>query len=810
MTDLVTTRAHQLAELADLEATDLILVGRGEGPLSTATAQALIDFMNAAGVGAVAAETAEAWAEGVEPGGPGTKSAKGHKEDAADSATAAATARDLSQQWASEDADTEVAGGEFSAKHYAAKAAGVASELEEALAETDSIFGLFVAPTSVNLFDPATGVDNAGVNASGPPFSLARYGRLILPVTEGETYTISCAYAPTEWDLDQNGWVNFYNSTTLGSGTLVDSSTASPQENGVTFTESGRTVSFTAPAGAVVAVVNAYNTTNATPDAAAYDALWGGVMANTGAARAAFDPWVNSGTRDFPDTVKNRPGKVRALLAGTSLYVWQPMWNDPARAHVRRISYGDTAGVAEAGTVDLIAHRFVDASYGLDEIELAYNAGENVWASIDNGPPFKFNGQYLGGGHGLSAVYNLTIAGHGLDATDVGDVGAISTKSWVLARVVDENTITVVAANTGVSETLWTITGSPAPGSSGTIIFSGAGAKSYTASAATQFWPLVQDYALSAWVDGATPLQDGTPLDGAYVEVRESYGIPNPANWLATLIAERGTATPKALNDPAITTQLYVDQVWRFDRFGAMVGYGVYRAGQEFELRSSDYFGAWQHQTIFKSGHTTWQYMAGVASAIGGYDFTATADITSNSGERLLVTSNASDPAKPPSVFAQFLKLSGDPVLGLAHGYLTTTGAGKPVQRADNTNLFRLSTSEKMYPVAVDGGAFASGLVPAGTVMSVGFWDMAFDMSDNPARTVDAIYEHAGKAYRVVDVHDTVAYGALNMPAELTGRPVTVIEEQGGFTLHSDEFVPAGGLTYSVSGGYGRAIIEVA
>ncbi len=675
--------------------------------------------------------------------------------------------------------------------------------------DVEGLAPLFVGVTSDNLFDPATGVDNAGVNSSGSVFSLARYGRLFIPVTAGQPYTISCAYAPTNWDLDQTAWVNFYNSASFGTGTLVDNSTASPQENDVVFSESGRTVSFTAPTGATYACVNAYNLTTATPDAAAYDALWAGVMANEGVGKAAFQAFVPAGTKDFPATVKNPTGRVRALLTGTSLYVWQPMWNDPTRASVRLISYGDTPSTSEAGTVDMIAHRFVDASYDQDLIELAYNAGESVWASIDNGPPFKFNGQYLGGGHGLAGAYNVTITGHGLTNTDVGDVGTISAKSWVLVRVVDANTITIVAANTGASETLWTITGSPAPGASGTITFASAGAKSYTASAATQIWPLVQNYTLSAKMEGETDLVDGTPANGSYFELRESYGIPNPANWLATLISEKGTATPKALNDPAITTQLYVDQVWRFDRFGAMTGYGTYRAGQEFEIRSTDYFGAWQHQTLIKTSHTLWQYMAGVASAIGGYDFTATADITSNSAERALLTSNVSDAAKPSAVFAQFLKLSGNPVLGLAHGYMTTTGVGKPAERADNTYLFRLSSSEKMYPVAIDGGAFPSGLVPAGTVMQVGFWDQCYDMSDTPTRTVDAVYEHAGKVYRVVDIHDTITYGSLDVPAELVGKPVEVVESQGGFTLHSDEFVPAGGLTYSVSGGYGRAIIAI-
>jgi hypothetical protein len=84
MTDVITTRRmDQLGELAELEATDLILVARGEGPAQTAQAQALMDFMEANGVGAgnaaaavAAAELAETHKEGAQTALAGAEAVK--------------------------------------------------------------------------------------------------------------------------------------------------------------------------------------------------------------------------------------------------------------------------------------------------------------------------------------------------------------------------------------------------------------------------------------------------------------------------------------------------------------------------------------------------------------------------------------------------------------------------------------------------------------------------------------------------------------------------------------------------------------
>lgn len=60
MADLTTRRISQLDEVADLLGTDLMMVQRGDAPAQSVQAQAMLDYLEAAGAGAAAAATAVA------------------------------------------------------------------------------------------------------------------------------------------------------------------------------------------------------------------------------------------------------------------------------------------------------------------------------------------------------------------------------------------------------------------------------------------------------------------------------------------------------------------------------------------------------------------------------------------------------------------------------------------------------------------------------------------------------------------------------------------------------------------------------
>jgi hypothetical protein len=506
-----------------------------------------------------------------------------------------------------------------------------------------------------------------------------------------------------------------------------------------------------------------------------------------------------------------RSGEVYVLRSGTSLYIRQPY--DTTYALVRKLSVGTTPSASAAGTVDFVGVRKVSAATQPGDIATAYEAATGtlrLYGSTDNGPPEKLNGMYLGGAHGAGASFTLTKTGHGLTDADVGDVGtdtAGTPKSWVLVRVPTADTIVVTAANTGTA-TKWilngTITGT-------TITFAGAGEFTFTGSVSAQIFPLAQDYSYSVLVDGRTVNGSG-PYIGRKAEVRESYGIPNPASWMTALIAEKGTLTPRGLNHTSNDTHVEQSARWLFDKFGAQVGYFDHYVAQGYGRSggsTDDYWGGQQWQVISRqTGETVHQYVPDLVGAVGGYDFKAIADITANASAVTVAKTDCVDPTNPASHFAQIIKDAGtNPTFGFVHGYARHTGVGVPAARASLvTEVWQLSTSEKQYIRAVDAGAGATAV--AGETYQAVTYNRFYDMAANPTYTVNAVVEYEdGTVHWIFDCHDTLTETWVALPESLIGRGATVVDSTA-FTLHSAA-VTSQGLQVSTTGGYGRAVVRI-
>lgn len=728
-------------------------------------------------------------------------------EDLAASA-ALALAADGSASAAAQSA-SEAAASAGAAEDSAAEALDSASDAAASAASMSSIVSLFDSATTTNIFNAALLTGPASYNASGSyATSLNNYCASGSPTqnqacTPGVQHWVSCEFADSMWSF-LSLRVNFYNSATPSTGSLVASSTAG--QNGVAFSQSNRRVTFIPPAGATHYGINIARTGAHSPAEVA--ALASLMMANTGAALLPYDPPVTAGQKEFPASVANPSGRVSVYKSGTSLYVRSPLHSSSSRDVIRLLTFGVTPSTTTNGCVDFTGQRFVDRVYPPGYNLIAWNAGTVVSTGNDNGAPSRYNAQYLGGGHGLAAAFNLTSNGHGLTNAAVGDVGTISGVSWVLTRIVDANTLQVVRDYTG-TQTNWFINGSIS--GSGSIIFANNGAKAFSASAGTQVWPIVKSLSQECLVEGVTPVSADGAYSGSFVTVRETYEIANPAAWLDTLKSERGTLTPKDLSHSSIPSQVRIDQTWRFDQYGGMTGYHTFTALQEIKLTtgsSYDFISCWQHQSIFASGHTLWQYMPGISGSVGGFAFSDRADITANAASVIVSKTDCADQANPTSHFCQYTYAGGAPVNGLAFGYMRQRGQGLPATRAQNARIWQMSSSEKQYPVAIDGQRFASQLVPAGTVLQTGWWSFAQPMASYPSYTIYAMYEDAGKAYLVLDVHETVTNRAVPIPRELMGRPLSVVDKSASFTLVS-EMVTGDGLICSVSGGKGNAVIQI-
>jgi hypothetical protein len=502
-----------------------------------------------------------------------------------------------------------------------------------------------------------------------------------------------------------------------------------------------------------------------------------------------------------------RAPSIAVYKSGTSYYIRQPY--SATYDVVRLVNIGVTPSASAAGVLDFNGVRLIPVATLNTAIASAFTAATGnqiLYSGSDNSPPEKFRGMYLGGGHGVGGSYTLTKTGHGLTNADVVDVGTDgAAKSWVLVRVNDANTIAVTAANTG-TPTIWTIGGSI---TGTTITFAGAGAFAFTASAAVQIWPLAQNYYGAVSLDGSPITADGA-YSGRKAEVQESYGIPNPASWLSTLIAEKGAATPKTPSDSSIDTQIRISVVWYFDGYGAQVGYFDHYAIQEYgRVTNSDYWGGQQWGPIvLNSGETRHQYVPDLAAPVGGYDFTAVADITANADTVTVLRTDCVDASNPASHFAQLTKdAGGNPLFGFVHGLARHEGVGVPSTRAAKvTSVWQLAPTEKQYIRAAD---YAATTVAAGEYDRAVNYHAFYDMSTHPTHTVNAVVEYReGIVHWIFDCHDTLSGAWVALPSSLKGRQATVIDGTN-FTLHTSR-VTTEGLQISTTGGYGRAVVRIA
>ena len=175
-------------------------------------------------------------------------------------------------------------------------------------------------------------------------------------------------------------------------------------------------------------------------------------------------------------------------------------------------------------------------------------------------------------------------------------------------------------------------------------------------------------------------------------------------------------------------------------------------------------------------------------------------------------SNNVEDAENLPDRFIQFLGRNKDGKtvreVGYALGYSLIHGLTQPAQRAQHANsAIMLYTSSKSYPVAIDSKTRA--IVPVGTP----FYCIAYRQYFCPAAQQHAtcFYLHQESDDTVVyaDYHQSVERDVLRLPAELTGRSITVIEKTPSVTLHSTGTVPPGGAAVSVAGDYGYIVFKV-
>lgn len=445
------------------------------------------------------------------------------------------------------------------------------------------------------------------------------------------------------------------------------------------------------------------------------------------------------------------------------------------------------------------------------ESEMVSAKGVIIHNCGDDATPWNLNGTYIGGNHGCSDVIEITAKNHGFTVKDIGSAWTDETgKTFYMIKTPKSDTVQVLSENEG-KDGIWRFTrsikGKELKCASDGKIFNFETAKT------TQLWPACRINTQEYLVNGKEPLAPGKSAVCDYFDIVEEYDIIAPDSLLENIKANPGKEPDfraKGL-DAVLTNRI----VYRFQPMGACTVEHKSTARRKFNI---GYMGFIQSAALAKGDFDTHSYyipktLPFVKSGVS-YDFKSIQDfsvppvvpLNFNGGEK-----NVVDKTNLPDRFIQFLgkKENGENInkVGYALGYSLTEGLTRPDVRCRNCrNSLFIHTSSKTYPAAIDS---AIGVVPEGKIFHCLAYRQYFDPS--AYKNATNVYWHKeGESYLLyIDYHKSVENDIIKLPDYLSGKKISIVEKTPSVKLLNEKTVPAEGLSLSVDGSYGYAVLKL-
>jgi hypothetical protein len=148
------------------------------------------------------------------------------------------------------------------------------------------------------------------------------------------------------------------------------------------------------------------------------------------------------------------------------------------------------------------------------------------------------------------------------------------------------------------------------------------------------------------------------------------------------------------------------------------------------------------------------------------------------------------DANNPPNRFIQYVTSStGTKLCGYALGYNLDLGVTVPATRKTIFNAYNIYTSLKQYPYAIN--YWPAQTVNSNTVYDVVAFRAPINYAVNPIPLCSTWYTVKGTDYALIDLAG--AYnGNITFPSELTGKKITIVEQQGTIAVKSGFFTQRG------------------
>src|SRR5690606_11348438 len=194
-----------------------------------------------------------------------------------------------------------------------------------------------------------------------------------------------------------------------------------------------------------------------------------------------------------------------------------------------------------------------------------------------------------------------------------------------------------------------------------------------------------------------------------------------------------------------------------------------------------------------------WRYLPGV-KAKSGVDFAVPVNMTTYSTNIIYGPADYLDPDHPPSRYVDWLQSGSTKLVGFTAGYITDKTNTRDSDRSSLPTGWDMRATKKVYPVAISGETLAAGEHRS-------FEAFRNYVAPHPSgATLVNVVEDAQATYVHIDFHQGVTGQAIPLPDHI-GKNVTVLHSEG-MTVANDT-VDASGVTVTVSGSAGRAVVKL-
>lgn len=362
-------------------------------------------------------------------------------------------------------------------------------------------------------------------------------------------------------------------------------------------------------------------------------------------------------------------------------------------------------------------------------------AGSVFKSANDDSCPVNFlEAAYVGANHGFYYGFNLTIASHGLTASNIGTVynDAAGGYNWLLLSIVDSNTVLVCA----LTSNRWYGMANPAASAYPASVDFGTGALTVSACTKTQICPSVKDVVISVAENSAERFA-----------IAERYSIIDIATGLAYIQSHVGSNDNTSFCDHA-DALINVQNKYTFDLRGNCVISCNLVADKAARL---NFFGGTQSKAFSSNDQF----------CVLGTDYGV---LTALSGSAIYFTRTTWNAENTPPVC--YVQANGAKTAYTSLFVTVILANSRNEDIANNAGFYH--TTHKMYPFAVEPAAE----IPAGT--GYGLTALRLPIYAGTDQQAFAYCQAGGKWYAFMAMRSAGAYH-FAVPDEISGLTATVI-----------------------------------